>query len=51
MAKSSCVVPPDKSVLQGMGFKCETIGNWSSREKESKVLHLDDMACTSVPPV
>ena len=33
MAKSSCVVPPDKSVLQGIGFRCETGGNWSSRER------------------
>ena len=51
MAKSSCVVPPNKSMLQEMGFRRETGGNWSSREKESKVMHLDYMAYTPVSPV
>ena len=51
MASSSCVVPPDKSVLPGMGFRCDTGGNWSSREKELKILHLDYIANTPVPPV
>ena len=36
-------------MLQEMGFTCETGGNWSSREEESKVLHLDYMAYTPVP--
>ena len=41
MARRLAVVTPEKSMLQNMGFSCETEGNWSSREKESKVLHLD----------
>ena len=50
---ASClvIVTPDKSVLQGMGFSSKTGGNWSSREKEAKVLHLDYMAYTPVPPI
>ena len=51
MASRLVVVTPDKSVLEGMGFSCETGGNWSSKEKESKVLHLDNMAYIPVPPV
>ena len=42
MASCLVVVTPDKSVLQGIGLSCETGG---------KVLHLDYMAYTSVPPV
>ena len=49
MVSRFVVVTPDKSVLQEMGFSCETRGNWSSREKESKVVHLDYKACTLVP--
>ena len=48
---SRLVVTPDKPVFQGMGLSCNTGGNWSSREKKSKVLHLDNMACFPVPPV
>ena len=56
MASHLVVITPDKPVLQGggleaIGFSCETGGNWSSREKESKVLHLDNMAYILVPPV
>ena len=51
VASRLVVVTPDNPVLQWMGFSCETGGNWSSREKESKVLHLDNMAYTPVSPV
>ena len=51
MASRLAVVIPDKPVLQGMGFSCETGGIRSSREKESKVLHLNNMAYTPVPKV
>ena len=36
MANPLVVVTPDKPVLQGMGFSCETGGNWSSREKSRR---------------
>ena len=45
------IVTPDKCVLQGVGFSCETGGNWSIRKKESKVMHLDCMVYTLVLPV
>ena len=55
MASCLVVVTPDKFVLQRMGFSCETGGDWSkrveSRKKESKVLHLNHMAFTPVPPI
>ena len=51
VASRLVVITPDKPMHQGMGFSCETRGNWSSREKELKVLHLGYMANTPVPPV
>ena len=38
MSSRFVVVTLYKPVLQGMGFNCKTEGNWSCREKESKVL-------------
>ena len=49
--KLSCGCYTRQVRAPGVGFSYETGGNWSSREKESKVLHLDYMAYTPVPPV
>ena len=36
VASRFVVVTPDKYMLQGMGFRCETGGNWSCRKKKSR---------------
>ena len=50
VAKSSYGCFPRHVRAPGMGFSCETGGNWYSKKK-SKVLHLDYMAYTQVPLV
>ena len=51
VASRLVVITPYKPMLQNMGFRCETGGKWSSREKESKLLHLDNTAYIPVPLV